>query len=67
MIVTGAGVTMAINGAVSREAMTLTDKWGRNPIAVSAFSPLWWILLVTCTFGFCYCAYLLVHLVRRQY
>jgi hypothetical protein len=63
---TGAGVYKAVAGALNHQTMTLTDRWGRNPVSVSAFSPVWWVLLVTCLGGFCYCAYLLTQLVRKQ-
>lgn len=66
MFVTGIGVCKAINGAVSGQVMVLTDRWGANPVVISALSPVWWIMLTTCTCGFCYCAYLLIQLIRNH-
>jgi len=66
IMATAAGVFKAISGAVTHETMTLTDRWGRNPVVVGAFSPIWWVLLITCLGALGYCGYLLVQLVRRQ-
>jgi len=66
MLVTGAGVFKAINGAITHETMTLTDRRGNNPVVVAAFSPIWWIMLLLCSGAFLYCGFLLVQQVRKS-
>jgi uncharacterized membrane protein len=65
MLVSGAGVFKAINGAITHETMILTDRRGGNPVQVAAFSPIWWVMLLLCSGAFLYCGFLLVQQVRK--
>ena len=66
MIVSGAGVFKAINGAITHEPMILTDRRGNNPVVVAAFSPIWWIMLLLCSGAFLYCGFLIVQQLRKS-